>query len=59
VQGHIQKLGLKINKRKLELKKWTNGVGERIEEKLMINHEKSTGVIEVMKHVTDIDKYSV
>lgn len=34
VSGHIQKLGLKVDKRKTELKKWKNGVGDRIEKKL-------------------------
>ncbi|KAJ8430905.1 hypothetical protein Cgig2_008408 [Carnegiea gigantea] len=32
--GHIQKLGLKVNKQKTELEKWKNGVGDRIEKKL-------------------------
>ena len=34
VSGHIQKLGLKVDKRKTELQKWKNGIGERIEMKL-------------------------
>jgi len=34
VSGHIQKVGLKVDKRKTELEKWKNGVGDRIEMKL-------------------------
>jgi len=30
-----------MDKRKLEMKEWKNGEGERIEEKMKMNHEKS------------------
>ena len=59
VQGHIQKLSLKIDERKMELKKWKNGVGQRIKEKLKINHEKLACVTELVKYVTDMGKYSM
>ena len=34
VLGHLQKVGLKWDKRKGELQKWSNSVGNRIERKL-------------------------
>ncbi|KAJ8431694.1 hypothetical protein Cgig2_006550 [Carnegiea gigantea] len=40
--GHTQNPGLKVDKRKTELKKWKNGVGDRIEKKL----RKTLGNIE-------------
>lgn len=38
------------------MKEWCE---ERIEEKLKINHKKTSYVIEVVKHVTDMGGYSV
>ena len=58
-QAHIQKIELKMGKRKLELQKWKNDVGQRIEEKLKVNHEKSACVTEVVKHVSSMGEYSV
>jgi len=47
VLGHLQKVGLKLDKRKAEIQKWANNVGDRIEKKLSKELANADSVIDV------------
>ncbi|KAJ8430529.1 hypothetical protein Cgig2_012928 [Carnegiea gigantea] len=59
VSGHIQKLGLKVDKRKAELQKWKNGVGDRVEKKLRKTLANIGSVADVKLLNTALGKYGV
>jgi len=40
VSGHIEKLGKKMDKHKIKMLNWKNGVGEKIEQKLAGTYKK-------------------
>ncbi|KAJ8423071.1 hypothetical protein Cgig2_009340 [Carnegiea gigantea] len=48
-----------MDRRKLELQKWNNDVGERIEDKLKVNHKKLACVTEVVQYVCGMGEYSM
>jgi len=57
--GHLQKLGKKWDKQKMELQKWENSVGCRIENKLKRELEGAESVINVQLYSRVIGEYSV
>jgi len=59
VIGHLQKLGKKWDKRKTELQKWENSVGNRIENKLKRELEDAESVIDVQLYNRVSGEYSV
>jgi len=59
VSGHIQKLGLKVDKRKMELEKLKNGVGDRIEKKLRKTLANIGSVVDVELFNTALGEYGV
>ncbi|KAJ8434229.1 hypothetical protein Cgig2_005908 [Carnegiea gigantea] len=56
---HIQKLSLKVDKRKTELEKWENGVGDRIEKKLRKTLANIGSVADVKLFNTALGEYGV
>ena len=59
VSGHLQKLGLKVDKRKTELQKGKNGVGGRIEMKLRKTLANIGCVADVKLFNTALGEYGV
>ena len=59
MSGHLQKLGCKMDNRKVGVAKWKNGVGERMEKKLKKTCEKMGSVVEVQRFNRGIVEYSV
>ena len=59
VSGHIQKLDLKVDKQKMELEKWKNGVGDKIEKKLRKTLGNIGFVADVKLFNTALGEYGV
>jgi len=50
VDDHLEKLGKKTDKHKQDIRKWKNGVGDRIELKF-VNIDKKIGVLKLSSSV--------
>ena len=59
VLGHLQKVGVKWDKRKAEMQKWANNVGDRIEKKLKKELAHADSVIEVQAYNRSTGEFSV
>jgi len=59
VSRHIQKLGLKVDKRKTKLEKWKNGIGDIIEKKLRKTLANIGSVADVKLFNTVLREYGV
>ena len=59
VSGHIQKLGLKVDKWKMELQKWNNGIGNGIEMKLRKTLANIGSIANVRLFKTTFGEYGV
>ena len=59
VLGHLQKVGLKWDKRKVELQKWNNSVGDKIERKLKKELANAESVIDVQFYNQVNGEYNV
>jgi len=59
ISGHLQKLGKKMDTRKVVVENWKNGVGERIEKKLQRTLEKIESVVQVQMYSHALGEYSV
>ena len=59
VLGYIQKVGMKWDKRKVELEKWKNSVGNKIESKLKKELAKTKSTIDVQIYNWITSEYSV
>ena len=59
ISGHLQKLGCKMDRRKHDVEKWKNGVGERVEKALKKIYAKIGSVINVQRYNRGIGEYSV
>jgi len=59
VLGHLQKVGLKLDKRKAEIQKWANNVGDRIEKKLSKELANADSLIVVQAYNRVSGEFSV
>jgi len=59
VNGHLKKLGKKVDKHKQDILKWRNGVGERIEQKLAATYKKMGCIAAVECYSLMLGEYSV
>jgi len=59
VSGHIQDLGLKVDKQKMELGKWKNGVGDRTKMKLTKTLANISSAVDVKLLNTALGEYGV
>ncbi|KAJ8431233.1 hypothetical protein Cgig2_020778 [Carnegiea gigantea] len=59
IEEHMKKLGLKVNKRKTELEKWKNDVGDRIENKLRETLGNIGSIADVKLFNVALGKYGV
>ena len=59
VSGHLEKLGKKMDKHKIEILKWKNGVRERIEQKLADIYKKMGCIATVEHYSLMLGKYNV
>ena len=57
--GHQQKVGLKWDRRKGEMQKWANNVGDRIEKKLSKELANADSVVDVQMYDRASGEYSV
>ena len=57
--GHQQKVGLKWDRRKAEMQKWANNVGDRIEKKLSKELAYADSVVDVQMYDRASGEYSV
>jgi len=59
VIGDLQKLGLKLDKQKVELQELKNGVGERVEKKLQTTLGQIRPMLEIKLFNTSLGEYGV
>ena len=59
VLGHLQKVGVKWDKRKAEMQKWANNVGDRIQKKLKKELANADSVIDVQAYNRSCGEFSV
>ena len=59
MSGNIQKLGLKVDRRKTELQKWNNSVNDRIEKKLRKTLANISSVADVKLVNTALIEYGL
>jgi len=59
VSGHLEKLGKKFGKHKENIEKWTNGVGERIEQRIADAYKQIGCVAAVECYSMLLGEYSV
>ena len=59
VSGHLEKLGKKMDKHKQEVVQWKNGVGDRIEQKLVDTYQKMGCIAAVECYSMMLGQYSM
>jgi len=59
VSGHLQKLGIKFEKQKMEMQNWKNVVGEKVETKLHTTLGQIGAVSEIKLFNTALKEYGV
>ena len=59
VSGHLEKPGKKMDQYKMEMLKWKNGLGERIEQKLADTYKKMGCIAAVECYNFMLGEYSV